>query len=554
MKHLQAALTQLYAKWSNNPDQALSIATQLTTLFSSIGSREEPLVIVLYNYNFPHGIGDYKNFIDYYTWTKTIFEGCSNVRIKAIGLVSNERSTQARVILPDHLQQEIYWQDINADWDLAKGFDADINIFTGFSGKLSQEIVDQIKSSIVRNEKLKTLLDKATFLLNIATPLASSHNLILDFIPDSCTIHSRLEYETSIALDSDKPTTTRNFTEDKMGISPEAVGIKFDEALYEMEQTEKKPHLLLTLENKLLQKNLLELKEDEVLTESRVEQYVSDTAIGIGYLQNDEGLKTFINMALAIYNARYTKIDLIIPTKYFDASKFKMLFDKYGVGTVEVINADGKIHSSEVNKYRKLRLRVFEFSGISDRDKRALTVVSDLTAGSGDNSFSDVKGFPFFYMPAFKQGFMRSFIKYIEKQKDICWNDMLERYLDSLLKFRIGGTMNMLFSSSDSVDAFDFAALNYRKIKEAFMQVKNRIYQQHNAKHAFYQLINTFVRAQIRDHRPEEAHFVEDIKFPTVEESEIVEVKVVDSAVLSALPFDQDELDRLLRDDPCSIM
>lgn len=504
-KDMQGLYSQ--KKWSKRPENAPVLAGCIEQGLQLLCNKEGDFHIVLQSKNYSDGIGDFKNLLDYYLWMKAIFFGFPGVKIKAFAYVSTHKYNLATFILPEVIGKVYKYATLDVSKKTTKEQwskipEADLILFTGHRISFNQIVSKQVDDLIAHSPYLVSFLKKTRFLFNIATPLASTHNVLMKFLPEKCWIRSRLEYEPS-TNESHFSQVSRSYQEDYMGLSSDAVGIKFNDRLQqyikENDSLEQKEKRLVQLENKTLLKRLLLLRDAKT--------YFYESHLSIAYLQTFLAIDEFIAVSVvAQKDKKY--IDIIVNYDKFILTKYMGVFlMKYGVRKISFYTSSGQLRScsdfpQQDESVKEVRL--FAFKGISEKDRLILSSLSSVTGASGDNSFSDLQGLPFCYLPDWKLGLMHHFIYYVSQQKDIEYNTDLMTYCCALLECQgkkektVKQTTN--YASVDMISflpVYECVEKKQVELRQAFMAVRERIYRHHNAKDSFIQLINTFIVLQL---------------------------------------------------------
>lgn len=430
--------------------------------------------IILQGLNLSDGIGDFEHLLDYFNWCKETFPKSA---IKGITFVSTSKLEIAKRILPQSLVDHCYICENYLAFDPEKAKNASIIIFSG-NFQLEQEL-DRCLATIKKLPFFGTLTKNTNTLLNISTSLFQSKGGFLDCMPPTCLNHSILEYDgnPSSGIKGLPP-----FSEVAMGVGENQVGIKLNKAIqgYTKLSPQDKISLLKTLHNQNL---LASLIDDLSIDESTIENYLSHTKLCMGYLQKISGkgylgTEVFIESMAKVHGGKFN-LDIMVEKGYLEelqksAGGLNKLLEQ-GFSQIQLMDNTGriiKVHPEDVHGGGK-KLRLIQFSGITQEDKEKLFCITEAATGSGDNSFAAVvaaRAFPFFAMPTWKDMFMKSLINLASHEQ----MKTLATYLNLLGK-ETGGLS-------------EFIQGNYHTIQREWQHFCDIIETKYNAKNYFTQL------------------------------------------------------------------
>lgn len=523
---LSNLLTNLTNGLCDDEEQASVVSNQMLQTFQEIKGKN----IVLKGFNLADGIGDFKNLIDYYMWTESAFLGC-NANIKAIALVSTNKLDMAMKVLPKELakrkDQDIYIVRPNEEFNEEKAKNAKIIILSweksptsfkdlnekDFGKALNEKERKYFDQLIDSNPVLKNIFAESDLTLNIAVRFLLKDNVFgLAHLPKTSLVHSILEigpvlYSKGSINSQSLSCYPDTWIENWMGVKDEegGIGFKFDESVYQNSQSvnsiEEKSALLAKMENKKLLAFLCRKSPDQNISIEDTKKYFDSAWLGIGYLQDEKLTNTYLKLLMQTANTQHSQyVDAIINLKLVNLDEIKKYAFEQGYTDIEAIDIDGNPYPINLKDLHqegatKKVLRLINFSGISDSDLEITTNVSAIVAGSGDNSMSNTIAaasgtmIPFFHIPEWKRDFFNRFIELIKSENDEGQHDNLIKYLNLIYD---------RFFSNEDVDKFcKFATANFEEIANSWKNIQEKIYEDHNAKDYFNQLVLSFVFSQL---------------------------------------------------------
>lgn len=482
MKELEIAISKLWERWGKSKPEAQTAADYFNKQFLDLLEQQEHH-IVLHTVNIADGIGDFKNLLDYYLWCKNIFKDFKNVHIKALAFLSSSKISVAKRILPNEINAQWFNLESVADYGQLQAELILIETWDDKNGAIKlPETADYEKIDIFldNNEHLLNLLRSTDFFFNIATPLAANKP-ILGCLPQKCWIRSRREYG-PVNYDNSHSNLQALYLEDEMGIRPDDAGIKFNEKIVAYVKDSSLPDKadrLAKLSNQSLLKKLID-KNDCVA-------YLSQTDLAIAYLQHPNATISFI--FLALQTAKTQNIDVIVNIPDVNFTIDTNLLSQLGISKFELIDSNGTTIKEILTEKKQTgrRLRSFNFIGINTTDEEILTSVANIIGGSGDDSISKTFfAFPFFHILPHKNLFGKHFIEFIGRlnQNKNEYPELLA-YLASFAKD----------VRTKTVNPNDFAQIShdFDKINAQWQQIFKIIYENHNAKDSFQELIFGFL-------------------------------------------------------------
>lgn len=500
-KNLEAAIKNCVSTRMSDPEQVKQFTKDLAEVFQLI-AKTQTVNILLTSYNVPDGTGDFSNLIDFYSMTKNVFNNIPGISVKVIALVSKNKLDGALRLLPDHFDRNnnLYIHDIDTKTFYGqKATQNEIVIISCNLGKHPSQLnMDEIEKLLSTSGSLQAFFQKANFVLNIATPFQCTNNIFLRYLNANCLIRSLLEY----APPSDIrgfPLNTNIYVEDSMGFREQDAGIKFNEKIVALsnQTPHEKATLLKKLDNMLLRNLLLSLedreKESHPLTP---EQYAQSTYLGVGYLQKTEKNQStnYTNNFVLLLAATTDKknIDAIINTDLLDLRGIIELLTQYGIKQVQTYNELNKLPVEQALQGNGNKiLRIFKFSGLTNNDVILLYSAANVTAGSGDNSLSNVissQAFPFFGVLRHKIETFDALINYIAQSK--CDpNNILQKYLLFMKMRRIRTDI----IEYDPAEFCNYAHKHQKEILEVWRLVCQLMYQHKNVQTYFEAFITQFV-------------------------------------------------------------
>jgi len=349
---------------------------------------DKPFSILVFGTNYVDGIGDFIHTWDFYKFLAGYLKDIPQIQVSGI-CRSNEKKMQ--------VIRQVFKDDLAAhDVVVINSFEEPDNIREG--------------SFVLCNyEKHYGMLPHTMNLqaiINVSLPL---NHFIANYVPDNAAVISILEYGTRSKKTS---LGEKIINEASMGILPHQMGIKIDLWLAEKSKSEKEPALLAALDNRTLLIKILEASQSP-------ETWHARTFMGCGYLQTKEHSYGFVLTSLALASNR--NADLFVNHEFFKdgndnvSEEFLQILKGKNIDGVELVSNNGstiqKIRLSENEPPRMLRL--INFSGISENDKKILLALSGCVTGSGDTSITEIistGNFPFFAVRSTKDDFMHQMI------------------------------------------------------------------------------------------------------------------------------------------------
>ena len=341
----------------------------------------QPLEILVIVENFSDGIGDFIHALDICNLLKEKFKTQQNVRIHGICFIDPDKLIVVRSIYGEALSKH------PIHFCKRKHFD-------DYGGLILR--ADVVINLSLKIETAKTIVK---YLWHFTHP---------------AMVFSILEYGQT----STSTVTTLNYGKDcyyvrqiSMGVLSHQAGIKINKTLAEYSHAGKDASRLHKLQNKPLLNMMLHGGKT-------ASAYLSQTAIGCGYLQRKFKTHHFILMTVSVASSK--SVDIFIDHQFvtdpaqsslqLPASFLKQL-ETLQIDQIELISNTGIIqHCVRLTDKIPVRLlRLIHFTGTTEEDKKIFLSLSECVACSGDTSFSEMVSsgqFPFFDFPVHKNLFL----------------------------------------------------------------------------------------------------------------------------------------------------
>lgn len=403
----------------------ISLLKKIDDHYREIG---KPLTILTTSYNVWDGIGDYVNQIDFTVWLNNLFNDYKNIQVKSISILEEKKFILAEILMPDDLKKNGILMVRNED-DLKKNWAELDNIF------LNEKIANRI---VANNKEIINLINDSELVINLARYMHRHQELlaILDSVNMTTMVQSRGEYGPMDKPYSYKSLEPKLYAETCMGAEQGTAGLKFYKDLQlmcnENKTDEKKVILAETMENK----NLIEFITGSESSDAL--KYVKSRGFAFGYIQDSKYSHLFSRLMIAKSQDKQDGVVIIANLSHFEKIEKDQEYMNYlkanGYTKIELVENDGKIKNKVIvgeEKETGKTLTLIEFRGTSQSDKEKFIAMSDMVAGSGNSSFSEMLSstrFPFIQPIHHVRGFYNSFINQIEKS-NIPYGELLKEYL-----------------------------------------------------------------------------------------------------------------------------
>lgn len=442
---LRSALKEFYkkrypeAQESNANQFAKIIMVMLDEINDYYGRQGKPLTLLTGSYNLQDGIGDYVNQADFSAWLYEVVDRYKNIRVQSISVVEEKKFALAQRLMPENVKRHGVLMIRTPD-DIPDSHTSDMdNIFISYEAAMAG-----LNSKLCRN-----IINNSEFLMILARYLHfhKETEMMLDQVKPETMVQSRGEYGPVLNepylywdYDSGKPLERKLYYETCMGAAEETTGMKFYNDLMDLCQrtrtVKEKSELLRQMENQQLY---------SVASGGDPDTFMDRQGFAFGYIQDKKYSLLFTRLMMAKSADKPEGLTMVVNLSHFedmenDENLMKQLRDN-GYESVRLLRNDGSVANSiSVNPENTSGagpeesgkvLTLIEFRGTSQADKEKLIALSDMVAGSGNSSFSEMISsgrFPFIQPIFHVQMFYLSFINEIDKH-DIEHGDLLKQYL-----------------------------------------------------------------------------------------------------------------------------
>jgi len=381
--------------------------------------KENPFVFLVSGSNSSDGIGDFIHIYDFFKYYKNQFSDDHRIKVKGMCQLWDDKLKIIKNIYGQDFFEETKEQNFDRFWKMK----------SGTFGKY--EINDEEKFHAEKDFVMHSYPEKyinygimppfgidSEAIINVSVPIcfgwsSPSTGDLLARSKDGTYIHSILEYG---KYNKDIKVHEKNVPQQSMGVLNDQVGIKFDPLLVNASN--------LTNEEKILLLNTIDNKK--IITVLQNDLYNSNAFLCCGYIQSESSSHDFAKLSATLSN-EHQNIYLFINKNHFhDGDKLKIdekfvnYLKKINIGQIELIDNEGNIlNKIIIDDCSEKMLRLVDFSGISENDKKILLSLSECVAASGDNSISEMiatKKFPFLAVPSWKKMFVNQIIEDIQNR------------------------------------------------------------------------------------------------------------------------------------------
>lgn len=360
-----------------NSQLADKFASQMHQLFLTVGVHE----ITTIGMNYRDGIGDYVSQIYFIEKLTELCKFAPNVSMKHISLVSNQQLEIAKRVRSNKISENDVLEFNNPDF---LQLNHDKTNLIGIPTSDQKLLVDKI-------------LDKSDFIFNLAIPLIVSNRTISlsegsQYAPCSFGIHyeslqknpmitSWCEYNFEGNKSTDRYYDGPMFSQFGMGLEANKKGIRFIDDIAVAMKKDKE-----TLLNSLSKEKFKIPYNDK-----NIAQYIQDNSFATGYLQRKGASKGFVIMACQT-SPKAGDMNMLVDISHFESILLDTAFIQaiIAAGFTHIVLPEGEFPLSNSEQKKPRSLRLFNFKGISNKDKMAFYVLSEMIAESGDTSLSEL--------------------------------------------------------------------------------------------------------------------------------------------------------------------
>lgn len=390
---IERSLMIFYAKKPDvKEEQAKSFAIYMLQTLNNVNAHfaDHKINILTMSHNASDGYGDFINQVDFGAWFIDFFSKYPTFKIYGISILEEKKFPVGIKLMPDNVKAKGVLQ-ITSEQDYPKTnpLEGPQNILCGFSVEPGKQYIVPLNVPFINQ-----LLGEADFVFNAARYFwveeATVGKFLRYFIPQAYVV-SRGEYGPLGEKDKDSY-QKKIYYENCMGPQDEQSGIKIYPELMrlciEAKTDSIKSAVLETLENKNLLKS--------ILSGDQPNHYLKTHGFAFGYIQNKDYSVLFARLMIAKSQNKEAGVTIVSELSHFNDIEKNALFmeqlknNQYG--KIIFIKNDGKeekvIDVPNANGGKVLTL--VEFRGTSQVDKNKMIALSDMVAGSGNSSFSEM--------------------------------------------------------------------------------------------------------------------------------------------------------------------
>lgn len=481
---LSRSLDEFYRwKYPQQASRSREFAAFFVEAMSEINKHSTtPITIITTSFNARDGIGDFVNQVDFTEWLWNILNAYENIQISSISILEQKKFALATRLMPEHARATPSVVVRRTE-----------NFPLGHVSSRSETILCDYNIDL-NHPFLREKLAQADCIINVARFFWVEPSLctLLSLIPRRCFTVSRGEYGPLGRKDGTNE--AKIYYENCMGVRATETGIKIYSALAQRcaatQTLERKAQLLRNFDNTLLTKSLLN-------GESAV-AYLNNHGFAFGYIQDKVYAIVFARLMIAKSADKQAGITLVVDLTHFstlvqEERLLKQLIES-GYSNVKTINNDGTVKSEITldSAIGNKTLTLVEFRGTSPHDKDYMIAMSDMVAGSGNSSFSEMissRRFPFIQPIRHVMHFYIAFIDAI-KAIDHPSAQALVAYLTLNIK--------LLLSEEDIATLMAMTqGRQYEEIMDAWRSYCAFLERERNAYHDMVEIITTFIVSKL---------------------------------------------------------
>lgn len=415
----ERSLIQAYQKKQACSEyQAKEFAAYIGSVFESVNNyfAKDKINVLTVAHNASDGYGDFINQVDFGSWLIEAFEKYISFKVYGISILEAKKFDLSIKLMPPNVRANgVLKITTDADYPHTNPLEGPQNVLCGFEVTRGDQYFVSLD-----DEYIKELLSQADFVVNVARYFWVEETTIGKFLQEfdpRAYVISRGEYGPLGAKDKDKY-GKKIYYENCMGVLKEQAGIKVYPELMELclktDSEEKKYELLRSFENQALVNALLQ--------EAKSDSYFQTHGFAFGYIQDQFYSILFTRLMIAKMNAKTAGVTIIAELSHFKDietnAAFMAQLRENQFGKIVFINKNGEKKEIEVsNATGHKELTLVDFRGTSQSDKNKMIALSDMVAGSGNSSFSEMTSsmrFPFIQPIRHVIHFYNAFIKQLE--------------------------------------------------------------------------------------------------------------------------------------------
>jgi hypothetical protein len=383
-------LYQLYYDFfihqSGGGESADNFATEMQNLFTTVGNHNITTICM----NLKDGIGDYVSQVYFIDKLNKISESIPNINMRNLSLISKQKLGIAKII-----RNEMISEDTVLILDSSKtGTEDKVNI-VGIPNKIQKIELDKI-------------LNESDFIFNIALPLEASNDdvlsiaksLNLDYKPCTFEIDTkRLKQDVMTASWLQYGFLNQNWRKEPKKIAPSYNGPLFSQAAMGLHADQRGIRFIDTISSAVKKnKSLLlqDLNKDKFkipYEDTKIAEYIEKNAFAVGYLQHHQASRGFIKLACQT-SLKSGDMNALVNTDDFKSvqsdNDFIQALITAGFTHIELPESNLYFTLSHSDQEKSRTLRLFNFKGVSEKDKTNFYGLAEFIAASGDTSVSEL--------------------------------------------------------------------------------------------------------------------------------------------------------------------